>query len=394
MSYKKFKWIALGIPAILIALMEISRPAYTEEAKPDQKLFTAATFGPDGRLWRVLPSETAVMVDYSLDYGKTYSKPVRVNPIPQQMNFWDENPPSIAVDEQGRVYVLYFADDKQDFASFFSRSDDGNRFSEPAKVSTKADTNIHYQTEMLVDNAGKVHFMWHDNRDEEEYKKNGGGDLSIYYVAAAKDKLSPLPSDKRIATNVCSCCRSAMALDVDDRPVVLARYVYPGSIRDHGLIKLAADGTPSQPWRATYDDWKLDGCPTHGPALSISNDGRYHMAWFSQGKAQSGLFYAHSEDKGKTFSKPLMIGDPNKLPGRAEVMALGKKVALVWKEFDGEKTTVQAMHSDDAGQHWSTPEQLSEALTASAHPALINDGKRLFMTWHSADKGFQLIRVD
>jgi hypothetical protein len=386
--------ITLWILLVLLGLSASNNSGYAEEAKPDQALFSAAAFGPDGRLWRVLPSQDAVSVDYSLDYGNTFSKPVRVNAKPQPINSWDENPPSIAVDKQGRVYVLYFADDKQDYTSFFSQSDDGIHFSEPVKISSKADSSIHYQTEMLLDQAGKVHFMWHDVRDEEEYKKAGGGDLSIYAVTADKGNLNALPADHRAAKNICSCCRSAMALGVDGNPVILARFVYPGNIRDHGLIKLTADGAPSQPLRVTYDDWKIEGCPTHGPALSICPSGRYHMVWFSQGRKQSGLFYAWSDDQGLTFSKPYSIGDTNKLPGRADVMAVGNSVAIVWKEFDGKTTTINAMLSHDGGQNWSARKKLSESMKASAHPALLSDGKRLFLTWHSADKGFELIRVD
>jgi hypothetical protein len=394
MTHPNINPITLGMLLLMISLSASNCPSYAEEAKPDQTLFTAAAFGPDGRLWRVLPSQDAVSVDYSLDYGKTFSKPVKVNPKLQPINLWDENPPTITVDKQGRVYVLYFADDKQEFTSFFSQSDDGIHFSEPVKVSSKADISIHYQTEMLVDLAGKVHFMWHDARDEEEYKKTGGGDLSIYAVTADKGSINKLPADHRVAKNICSCCRSAMALGVDGNPVFLARFVYPGNIRDHGLIKLTADGAPSLPLRVTYDDWKIEGCPTHGPALSISPSGRYHIVWFSQGRKQRGLFYAWSDDQGLTFSKPYSIGDSNKLPGRADVIALGNTVAIVWKEFDGKITTINTMLSEDSGLHWSAAKQAGQSAGISAHPALINDGRRLFLTWHSADKGFQLVRAN
>jgi hypothetical protein len=379
---------------MMFGLLVTSKPAYPEDAKPDQKLFTVAAFGTDGRLWRVVPAQDSVAVDYSLDYGKTFSKPVRINPKPQPINVWDENPPAISVDKQGRVYVLYFADDKQEFTTYFSKSDNGIHFSGPVKVSSKADTNVHYQTEMLADATGKIHFLWHDDRDAAEYKKSGGGDLSIYYVAADQDNTNPFPPDHRIAKDICSCCRTAAALDVDGLPVILARFVYPGNIRDHGLIKLSADGRPSQPWRVTYDDWKIEGCPIHGPALSISADGRYHMTWFSQGKAHSGLFYAWSDDQGKTFSKPLAIGDASKLPGRADVLAVGKQVALVWKEFDGVKTTVQAIRSEDGGQHWTAPKMVAETSAVSDYPALISDGKRIFLSWNNSDTGYRLIRID
>lgn len=381
---------------MVLSMLMASEITYSGEAKPDVKIFMAATFGADGRLWRVVPSKDSIAVDYSLDYGKTFSSPVRINSKPQPMNLWEENPPSISVDKQGLVYVLYFADDKQDFTSYFSKSDDGGiHFSEPVKVSSRANTNVHYQTEMLLDTKGRVHFLWHDDRDATEYKKLGGGDLSIYYyVVAGQDNTNSFPPDHRIAKDICSCCRTAAALDIDGRPVVLARFVYPGNIRDHGLLKLATDGSPSLPWRVTYDDWKIEGCPTHGPALSIGDDGRYHMTWFTQGKQRSGLFYAWSANQGKTFSKPIAMGDASKLPGRADVLTIGKQVALVWTEFDGLKTRVQAIRSEDGGQHWSMPKMVAETSAASEYPALIDDGKRIFLSWNSADTGYRLIRID
>ena len=38
-----------------------------------------AAFGPDNRLWRVVPEKWHVYVDYSTDLGKTFSLPVRID---------------------------------------------------------------------------------------------------------------------------------------------------------------------------------------------------------------------------------------------------------------------------------------------------------------------------
>jgi hypothetical protein len=73
---------------------------------------------------------------------------------------------------------------------------------------------------------------------------------------------------------------------------------------------------------------------------------------------------------------------------------LGDQVAVVWKEFDGKITSIKTIKSGDGGLSWSKAKQVAESPAASAHPALIHDGKRLFVSWHSADKGFQLLRVD
>lgn len=52
----QFFYIIVEILALLFCLLEVSKSAYSEETKPNQKLFTAAVFGADGRLWRVVPT--------------------------------------------------------------------------------------------------------------------------------------------------------------------------------------------------------------------------------------------------------------------------------------------------------------------------------------------------
>lgn len=374
-------------------LLVIHIPVQAERIYADQHLYTSVAFGADGRLWRLLPAEKSVLVDYSIDYGKTFSAPVRINPTDAPIHSWEENPPTLAVDKKGGVYVLYFADDQQRSTSFFSRSESGIQFSEPVKISSQTDTSYHYQTEMLVAASGKIHFTWHDTRDRAEYRQQGGGDLSLYHTSLHKGEKT-FPADYRIAKNICSCCRTAMAEDVDGELVILARFVYPGNVRDHGMLKLSADGKPSEPWRVTFDDWEIEGCPTHGPALSIGADGRYHITWFTQGNKRDGLFYAWSDDKGKTFSKPLQIGDSDKLPGNPDILVLGKQVALVWKVFDGEVNQIMLMRSSDRGANWTAEKVIAQSEKKSSHPALVTNGKQIFLSWNAIDKGFQLITVE
>ena len=356
----------------------------------EQSIYTVAAFGPDHRLWRLNPSQNFVSVDYSSDYGKTFSRPVVLNQKPQAINHWDENPPTIAVAKNGWIYVLYFADDRQANSSFFSYSSDGKHFSKPVKISANADVDYQYQAEMLLAQDGKTHFIWHDTRDKALYKQDGGGDLSLFYLRMNSVERKQQSLEKRIAKNVCSCCRSSMALDNKGDLVILARFVYPGNIRDHGLVKVLKNGQVEEPMRSTFDDWELEGCPTHGPALSISRDGRYHMAWFTLGKKRSGLFYAWSDDNGKSFSSPYAFGRPDHLPSRPEVLALGAQLALTWKEFDGASTQIFTMLSNDGGQTWSQPKLAADSESPSAHPSLLSDGKRIFLAWSSLDSGFRL----
>ena len=48
------------------------------------------------------------------------------------------------------------------------------------------------------------------------------------------------------------------------------------------------------------------------------------------------------DDEGRTFSDPLPLGRADRNPTRPYVLAGPHGTTMVWKEFDGEKTTVNA----------------------------------------------------
>src|SRR6201999_2938787 len=106
-------------------------------------------------------------------------------------------------------------------------------------------------------------------------------------------------------------------------PVVLSRAIFGKDVRDHAVVTLV-DGRPATPHRVAVDDWHIDGCPHHGPALAIDGGGTMHAAWFTQGRARQGPFYARSTDAGATFSTPLAIGDATHQPGRSQLLARGR----------------------------------------------------------------------
>ena len=97
-------------------------------------LVVGAAFGPDGRLWRVVPEKWHVYVDYSTDLGKTFSAPARINPEKQRIKVSGDNRPGIAVDRSGKIYVTFAAEGAQPVTQYFSISaDNGQSFSYPSR---------------------------------------------------------------------------------------------------------------------------------------------------------------------------------------------------------------------------------------------------------------------
>jgi hypothetical protein len=353
----------------------------------------SATFAPDGRLWRLIPTNEAVFIDFSTDNGKTYHKAVRINPEAQKISAWPENPPAIAIGKSGRIYVLYYADEQQKSTSFFSYSDDnGVTFSKPVLISDHAATARHYMDQMLVDQTNKVYMFWHDTRHEQHTHGAGSGALSLYYTMTDQPGSANF-TNRLISDGICSCCRTAIAFSPAEKPVILARMVYPDGVRDHSLITMNADGQWSKPQRVTFDNWKIDACPEHGPALSIDTQNRAHLTWFTQGDKHQGIFYAHTDDDGKTVSPAMPLGDSGRLPSHPDVLALGQRVVLVWKEFDGQTTTIKAKESLDRGLTWSQDKIILSSTAHSGHPKLISNGNSIFLSWTSNDVGHHFVEL-
>jgi hypothetical protein len=350
-------------------------------------LFVTAAFGPDGRLWRIVPEKQHVYVDYSTDLGKTFSAPVVINTETQRIKVSGENRPGIAVDRSGRIYVIYTAESTQPVTVYFSASsDNGANFSTPAPLSDKASEANSFQGRLALGPSGQAYVFWHDERDRTDWKQLGN---AIYYTT-----ITERPGiARKLSDTVCDCCRVAAAFDVDAQPVLFTRFIYPGGIRDHGLIKIQADGKEPLVWRATFDDWNIEACPDHGPAISISDD-KYHIAWFTQGNKRQGLFYAYSSDRGRHFSKPLSFGAPDKLPSHPDIMAKGKHVTLTWTEFDGSKTQLLIMQSNDGGQTWLPAQAIAESTAEADFPFLLSNNERVFVSWNSKNEGYRLIPLN
>jgi len=360
-------------------------------AKPS--LAVTATFDESGKLWLASIRDHHVYVSYSDDHGVTRSAPVKVNAESENILGDGENRPKIIV-RKGVIYVSYTQGLAKPMSGDirFSRSTDGGKnFSAPITVNDNREIISHRFDSMMVNDKGHVYIAWLDKRDLSAAQKKGEkySGASVYYAMSENGGIS-FRSNVKIADHVCECCRTAMAVDTDDYPVVVWRHIYDTNIRDHALVKL--DGRMA-PVRLSQENWNVAGCPHHGPSLSIASDGIYHAAWFSNAPERHGLFYAHSADQGRTFSSPLNFGNFEAQPARPYVFSLGDRVYLVWKEFDGENTGIFGMHSGDGGKSWSVPEKLASTSDVSDWPMLISENNLAYLSWNTKNEGYRLIEM-
>jgi Neuraminidase (sialidase) len=360
-------------------------------AKPSYAV--TASFDESGKLWLASIRDHHIYVSYSDDHGVTRSAPVKVNAEPESILGDGENRPKIIV-RKGTIYVSYTQGLAKPMTGDirFSRSTDGGKsFSAPITVNDNREIISHRFDSMAVNGNGYIYIAWLDKREQSATEKKGEkyNGSAIYYAMSDDGGIS-FRRNVKIADHVCECCRTAMAVDVDGYPVIAWRHIYDTNIRDHALVKL--DGKMA-PVRLSQENWSVTACPHHGPSLSIAPDGIYHAAWFSNAPERHGLFYAHSTDRGKNFSVPLNFGNFESQAAHPYVLSMGSRVYLVWKEFDGESTSIIGMLSNDGGKSWGAPKKLAATSDASDWPLLMGKNNRAYLSWNTKNEGYRLIEI-
>jgi hypothetical protein len=132
--------------------------------------------------------------------------------------------------------------------------------------------------------------------------------------------------------------------------------------------------------RATFEDWNMDACPHHGPALA-ETDGKEHAVWFTQAPGKAGVYYgSFRNDRPDT---PRRIGDDT--AERPDICASGDQVALVWKQFDGEKSHLCGMISKDGGLTWKE-HRLGSTAGASDRPHVIALKDQFYVVWNTRNE--------
>ena len=351
-------------------------------------------FASDGTLWLAWMAGGQISVASSKDAGRSFSAPVRVTKEKLNLDWGPDARPKIVVARDGGIALAFsiFRDKAFNGQVLTTRSTDGGRNFAELRPITSSNESQRFEA-LGLDADGSVFAAWIDKRNrvpaQQRGKKYDGAGL---FFASSKD--GGTYAEARLASdNTCECCRLALAFASAGRPVVVFRNIFKGGVRDHAVMTFADPATPGELRRVSNDDWQIAACPHHGPGLSISAAGAYHVTWYTNGKARKGLFYARSQDEGRTFSDPLPVGRADRNPTRPYVLAGPRGVAMVWKEFDGEKTTVNAMTSHNDGTSWSKPVAIATTTDTSDHPLLVSDGRNTYLSWMTKADGYRLLPV-
>jgi hypothetical protein len=371
-----------------------SRNTCNDAAIECAKTVTSA-FAPNGDLWRLWVNQERLIAQISQDNGVTFAKHKVLSIPAEKISARNENRPKIAFDNAGGVYLSWATPREKKYTAdvrFSYSSDYGKTFTQPITVNNDNLLAAHSFNEMLVSDNGDVSIVWLDGRLSHQLRKQGkkSNGSALYFAKAnfKNTKGNRVFTNQQLANGTCVCCRIALDFNLKGELALFWRHIYGDNIREFALLTLAQNEVkPMQPYQVSYDHWKINGCPHQGGAISIDERNRYHMVWFNQGDVGKGIFYASSDDQGKTLSKPISVGDLTAQASHPHLSKNNNNVDIVWTEFDGVEHKLMHQRSTNDGKSFGKVTLLTQAKNGSDRPFIIKKDKVSYVSWQRPKQG-------
>jgi hypothetical protein len=357
------------------------------------KTVTSA-FAPNGDLWRLWSQNRALYYQLSNDGGVSFSTIKRISIPDEKISARNENRPKIAFDKSQGVYLSWAMPREQKYTAdirFSYSKDYGKTFSLPITVNDDDLLTGHSFNEMLVDEQGNIAIVWLDGRLKKPNKRSQGSAIFMatgnISDAGSLEQSEQVFVNKEVVNGTCVCCRLAIDINNNGNLAILWRHIYGDNIREFAITTVNEQNIPYQ---VSYDHWQINGCPHQGGALSIDDSNRYHLVWFNQGDKGKGIFYAHSDDTGKTLTTPLSVGEQAAQAAHPHMSENNGTVDIVWTQFTGKEHQLWHQSSDDNGLTFTAATLLSTAQSGADRAFVLhNQGKR-YVSWQRFGQGHWL----
>ena len=369
-----------------------------EVRKPRPQLGVGVAFAPDGALWTVgLNAEGQLFVQSAPQpqgaAALQWSAPRVLDTAGDAISADGENRPKLLFGPHATVLIAYtqpLAKPNTGYVRMLRSVDGGKTFSAPVTVHTDRQVIPHRFESLAFDAQGALHTVWIDKRDLEAAPKVGAKSSyrgAAIYRNVSTDGGASFGPDIKVADHSCECCRIAVARGQDGVVRALWRHVFAPNVRDHAMATLTpAASTPIV--RATFDDWRIDGCPHHGPGLAAAADGGFHAVWFGirqQGQdSVAGVRYGRLQADGSPQPGTVRLL-PDERAEHADVVAHGQRVAVVWRSIDGRTSTLKAWLSSDGGQSFRV-QTLGQVQGDNDFPRLVRQGPRMAVLWRNTSE--------
>ena len=223
--------------------------------------------------------------------SKPLGEKVRVNPAPGTVKAWRGDPPTVKVAGDGTVFIGWTVKVESkgkpanDLMLSVSR-DNGRSFEAPVRVNDDTAPASHGMHSLELGADGRVYAAWLDERNvkaepqhhdapaaaaammfhhKEEVEPN-----SEVFFAVSADGGKTFSPNKKLASEVCPCCKSSMAVGPDGKLYLSWRQVLPGGFRH---IEVASSSDNGGLFPRVWSSATISGRST--PALSRARRWRF-----------------------------------------------------------------------------------------------------------------------
>jgi hypothetical protein len=262
--------------------------------------------------------------------GAPAGESLRVNTLAGQAAAWRGDPPVIS-EGPDAVYIGWTARTDApgaaggtDFYISALRKATG-AFDPPVKVNDDKLPVTHGMHSVAVDSGGRVYAAWLDERflqsaPEQKHDsdmpssnkpmQHAENNREVYF-SISDDHGKSFSPNRKIAGDVCPCCKTALAAAPDGTVYLAWRQVVGDNFR-HIAVAASNDRGANfdAPVIVSDDKWQIAGCPVSGANLVAKENGVLEVLWYSAGQAgATGLYSAQSGDRGKTFSARALVAE-------------------------------------------------------------------------------------
>jgi hypothetical protein len=290
-----------------------------------------------------------IYASVSADGGLTFGAPVRVNDVAGDARASGEQAARVAVGVGNGIHVVWPSrQEGRSLIRYATSRDLGRTFATASTIAGPPLTGARGWHALTLGYDGGVQVAWLDGRFAPPMRHPEGRTQSaamksamrtgsalrqdIYHASLGKDGTW---SERSVDTNVCFCCKTAVAA-AGEHVYVAYRDVYPGSLRDISVARSDDNGaTFGQPIRVSEDGWKIEACPDDGPAMVADGHAGIHIVWptlVAGERPRKGIFY--STLNGESFTSRLRLDAGDADPAHPQIASdFHTNTAVVWDEY-------------------------------------------------------------
>jgi hypothetical protein len=320
-------------------------------------------------------------------------QPIRVNPATIPVASLHE-PPALALGRKNDVYLTWTPPHPNAKGKLFtsllllSRSlDCGKTFRPPVRVNDDEAVTGHSFDHLTVSPNGSVHMVWLDARE-------GKKDPSTY-ASFSRDQGQTLSPNLKIDDTTCVCCRTHATAAQDGTLYLAWRKIFPGNIRETVVARSTDNGKTFAPSVIVgHDRWAFDGCPHRPATMGTDQEGRLYVTWYTEGPDDTpGVYLAFSDDQGKTFTPRRQLNlSKGTFPDHPQLAVDQEgRLLVIWEELSPVRREIVISYSLNRGLSFSPPQKLNEKKAKNPAVAVNTHGQAIvawqekinFPGWHT-----------